>query len=126
MSRLTRAVAVLAVAVMFVSIGATPSAADEKMSIESIMEKGHKGKESPVQTIAAGKADEKLIKQFLTYYEFMGTQKPPLGDEAAWKKKTGAVVEALKALEAKKPGAADAFKAATNCKACHSEHKPKK
>lgn len=126
MSRLMRAIAVVAVAVLFVSVGATPIAADEKLTIETIMEKGHKGKEAPVQTISAGKADEKLIKQFLTYYEFMATQKPPLGDEAAWKKKTGAVVEALKGLEAKKPGAADAFKAAVNCKACHTDHKPKK
>lgn len=126
MSRLMRAFAVLALAVAFVSFGANPISADEKMTIESIMEKGHKGKEAPVQTISAGKADEKLIKQFLTYYEFMGTQKPPLGDEAAWKKKTGAVVAALKDLEGHKAGAVDAFKAAINCKACHTDHKPKK
>lgn len=126
MSRLMRAFSVVALAVMFVSFGANPISADEKMTIESIMEKSHKGKEAPVQAISAGKADEKLIKQFLTYYEFMSTQKPPVGDEAAWKKKTGAVIEALKALEGHKPGAAEAFKTAVNCKACHTDHKPKK
>ena len=54
MSRLMRAIAVVAVAVLFVSVGATPIAADEKLTIETIMEKGHKGKEAPVQTISAG------------------------------------------------------------------------
>ena len=98
----------------------------EMKAIEEIMKTGHKGKEAPIQTIIAGKADEALIKKFLTYYEFMGTQKPPQGDAAAWKKKTAAVVDALKGLEAKKAGALDAFKEATNCKACHTDFKPKK
>lgn len=100
--------------------------ADEKMSMKSIMKDGHKGEEAPIQTILAGKADEKLLKQFLAYYEFMSTQKPPQGDEASWKKKTAALVEATQGLIAKKDGSLGALKSAVNCKACHTDHKPKK
>ena len=126
MKRFMRAAAIPAIALALIVYGAGSSLADEKLSIEQIMKDGHKGKEAPVQTIAAGKADEALIKKFLTYYEFMNSQKPPQGDEAAWKKKTAAVIDALKGIQEKKPGAVDAFKEATNCKACHTDFKPKK
>ena len=100
--------------------------ADDKLSISDIMDKHHKGKEAPVQTILAGKADEALLKQFVAYYEFMGTQKPPVGDEAKWKEKNAKAVAALKEAIEKKATAAESVKAALNCKACHTDHKPKK
>ncbi|HYG78416.1 MAG TPA: hypothetical protein VEK08_25670 [Planctomycetota bacterium] len=124
MNRVVAAVAVIAV-LSFAASEAYRVSADEKLSLESIMEK-HKGKEAPVQTIIAGKADEKLLKEYLAYYEFMATQKPPVGDTAAFKKKCDTLVEATKGLIAKKPEALEAFKNAINCKACHTDHKPKK
>lgn len=99
--------------------------ADDKV-IHDFMEKTHKGKDSPVQQVVAGKADEKLLKEFLAGYQAMAAAKPPKGDEAAWKKKCEALVAATQGLIDKKPDAAAAFKAAVDCKACHSEHKPQK
>ena len=120
----------LAIAAVVLGLAAvmtiTVSADDKKMTIKEIMEKAHKGKESPVQTVIAGKADEKMLKEFLTYYKAMGDQKPPKGDEAAWKKKTAALVDATQALIDKKPGAQESFKLAVDCKACHTDHKPAK
>jgi len=102
------------------------SADDKKMTIKEVMEKAHKGKESPVQTVIAGKADEKMLKEFLGYYKAMGDEKPPKGTEADWKKRTAALVDATQALIDKKPNAQAAFKTAVDCKACHTAHKPAK
>ena len=118
----------VAVAVLLVSIVAGEKlrvSADEKMSLKTIM-KDHKGEEAPVQTIVNGKADEVLLKKFLAYYEFMATQKPEVGDTASWNTKTAALVSATKGLIEKKDGSLEAFKSAVNCKACHTDHKPKK
>ena len=100
--------------------------ADEKLTIKQIMEKSHKGKEAPIQVVLAGKADEKLLKEFLSWFESMAAQKPELGDEASWKTKTAALVEATKGLIEKKPNALETMTTASDCKACHSIHKPKK
>lgn len=126
MRNAAKLVAVLCVTAVVMHFKAVPVSADEKQSIEHIMETTHKGKEAPITVIGAGKADEKLIKKFLADYEFMATQKAPVGDDAAFKKKVAAVIAALKGIEAKKPGAVEEFKAAANCKACHTDHKPKK
>lgn len=85
----------------------------------------HKGKDSMVSKITGGKGTDEEHKKLLAAYEFMATQKPPMGDEASWKAKTAALVAAAKDLVEKKAGAADALKKASDCKACHSVHKPK-
>jgi hypothetical protein len=123
-----RALSVLAVVVgvmVIVSLAARVGAED-KLSIKSIMNDGHKGKEAPITTVLTGKADEKTLKQFLEYYEFMATQKPPAGDEESWKKKTTALVAAMKAVIDKKDNALEDLKGAADCKACHMAHKPPK
>jgi hypothetical protein len=100
--------------------------ADEKLTIKKIMLEGHKGEQAPIQTVLSGKADEALLKKFLTYYEFMAAQKPEHGDAASWTAKTTALVDATKGVIAKKDGSVEALKSAINCKACHTIHKPKK
>ena len=127
MSRSSLVVALLAVAALL-AVPAIHSFADDnaKEVIEGAMNKFHKGKEAPIQAIIAGKADEAALKAFLEAYEGMAKVKPPQGDEASWKAKTSAVIDATNGLIAKKPDAAAAFKTATDCKACHSVHKPKK
>lgn len=120
---------VVAFAAMMIAVSAALTvhvSADEKMTIKEVMEKAHKGKESPVQTVIQGKADEALLKQFIAYYTAMGAQKPPKGDESAWKKKCDALVQATQGLIDKKPNADVAFKAAVDCKGCHTDFKPAK
>lgn len=97
--------------------------AGEKLTIEEIMEKTHKGKESMVARVGSAKPDPKEVTTLLGYYQQMAADKPGKGDEASWKKKTGAVIEALEGIKAGKPKSAEAFKTAINCKACHSVHK---
>jgi hypothetical protein len=116
-------VAVIALAVFCCALQVS---AEGKRSIKSIMETTHKGKTASVQTIIHGEADEKLLKEFLEYYKFMATQKPSVGDEESWKKKTAALVDATQALIDKKDKALEDFKAAVECKACHDVHTRKK
>lgn len=85
----------------------------------------HKGKESFLANVLAGKGSDDDLKKLVGAYEVMATQKPPTGDEASWKTLTGALLGAAKDAQAKKEGALDKLKAASNCKACHEPHKPK-
>ncbi len=112
---------VLSLAVL---MGAAPQ--DKPKSIKDVMTATHKGKDSVVAKASEGKGSEEDHKKLLEVYEFLATQKPPQGDEASWKAKTAALVAASKDLIEKKAGAADELKKASDCKACHSLHKPKK
>ena len=85
----------------------------------------HKGKESFLANILAGKGSDDDLKKLVTAYECLAAQKPPMGDEGNWKTLTAAALAAAKDAQAKKEGALDKLKAATNCKACHEAHKPK-
>ncbi|HEX7896529.1 MAG TPA: hypothetical protein VF950_02125 [Planctomycetota bacterium] len=94
-------------------------------SIKDVMA-AHKGKESMLNKITSGKGTDEDHKKLLELYEFMATQKPPQGDEKSWKDKSAALVAVAKDVVAKKEGALDALKKASDCKACHEVHKPKK
>ncbi len=80
--------------------------------IEEVMKKGFKAKLH--EDLAANR--EVLAK----YAAWMAAYKPPKGDVQSWKKKTGAVVAAIKANDQ------EALKMASNCKACHNVHKKTK
>ena len=98
--------------------------AAQAKSIKDVMAV-HKGKDSMLNKITSGKGTDEDHKKLLELYEFMATQKPPMGDEAGWKTKADALVTVAKDVVAKKEGALDALKKASDCKACHSVHKPK-
>jgi hypothetical protein len=86
----------------------------------------HKGKDSFLNNILAGKGSDDDLKKLVSAYDVMAAQKPPMGDEASWKTLTAALSAAAKDAAAKKEGALEKLKAASNCKACHDLHKPKK
>jgi YHS domain-containing protein len=86
----------------------------------------HKGKDSFLSMILAGKGSDEDLKKLVSAYDVLAAQKPPTGDEASWKNLTAALSAAAKDAAAKKEGALDKLKAASNCKACHELHKPKK
>jgi cytochrome c556 len=93
-------------------------------SVEQVMESGFKGKESLCAKVSKGEgsaADHQTMVD-LTYQLTLNT--PAKGDLASWTQKTTALHAAAKALAAQQPGALDAWKTASNCKACHSVHKP--
>lgn len=91
-------------------------AADEKpkVSIKDAM-KLHKDKlHEKFQNGTASKEETDKLREA---YEAMGKQKPPKGDEKAWKEKCDALVKAVK------DGDKDGFKKAVNCGGCHGAHK---
>lgn len=94
-------------------------------SIKDVMA-AHKGKDSMVNKIISGKGSDEDHKKLLELYEALAAAKPPQGDEASWKMKTEALVAVAKDVVAKKAGATDALKKASDCKSCHDVHKPKK
>jgi len=85
----------------------------------------HKGKESFLANVLAGKGSDDDLKKLVGAYEVLAAQKPPTGDEGSWKNLTAALLAAAKDAQAKKEGAIEKLKAASNCKACHEPHKPK-
>jgi len=111
--------AVLAFGVL---VGAAPQ---DPKEIKDVMNGVHKGgKDSVLTKIVDGKGTDDDIKKLVAMYDFLATQKAPMGDEKSWKDKTTALVAAAKEVSEKKP--VDNLKKASNCKACHDIHRPKK
>jgi hypothetical protein len=114
--KLSLAVALLA--------GATVVSADDHHAFEDIMKKGFKGKTSLVGKVKGGSASAAEIKELQGMFAKLAKMEPPKGDAKSWKAKTAALIHAGE-LVAKHDGKAKAaFDKATNCKACHSVHKP--
>ena len=103
---------------------AAPAAAGGFADIKAVMAL-HKGKESFLANILAGKGSDDDLKKLVAAYEAMAAMKAPKGEEAGWKTLNTALLGAAKDAQAKKEGALDKLKAASNCKACHDAHKPK-
>lgn len=123
----SRIIAVVAAVAALAAAGCSSySSPKASKSIEQVMDEGFKGKESLNARVAKGQgtdADHKLLAELVLQ---LTLNKPPQGDLASWVEKTTALNNAAIALAAGKPGALDAYKAAVNCKACHSVHKPEK
>jgi hypothetical protein len=100
-------------------------AAAQAKSIKDVMNACNKGKDALCGKAVKGMTTDEENKKLLENYTLLGTFKPPMGDEKSWKDKTDALIAAAKDLVDKKAGAADKFKAAIDCKACHSVHKGK-
>jgi surface antigen len=107
------AVAVFALVLM---LDSSSQGGDKKeVTIKLVMQKAMKG--GLCTKVATGKASDDEKKQLVMLFEGMAMIKCPKGDEADWKAKTKALVDAAKADD----GAA--LKKAANCMACHKEHK---
>ena len=117
-------------AVVLAGTAATPPllAADAKpkYSIKDVMKTLHKGDENLGKKVARGQGTAEDFAKLLDYYSAMPVNKPPKGDQSSWNSKTAALVKAANSLKAGDPGAVEAYKAATNCKACHTAHRPEK
>ena len=99
---------------------------DEEI-IKDVMKKYHKapqGQDHVAKKAAMGKASPEEIKQLVDAYTKMAKAKPSKGDNASWNEKSGKLLAATKALEKGDANGVNMFKEASNCKACHSAHKP--
>ena len=99
-------------------------AKEPKYTIKEVMQAIHKGQDNIGKRAAQGAASKDEIARIAEYYESLPQNEPPRGELASWKEKTGKLLSAAGALKAGTPGAVEMYKAATNCKACHNEHKP--
>jgi hypothetical protein len=107
-----------------IATGCATYSSKPKMTSEEVMEKGFKGDNSLFKKISQGNGTQDDFKQLVELSRELAKNTPPKGDAASWSEKTKALVVAAEALAQGKPGALDAVKAAANCKACHSVHKP--
>lgn len=89
----------------------------------SFAHKAPKGEKKLNEKIAEGTAPEADIQKALDLYKAMADSKPPKGDAAAFKEKTVKLIAATEEVIAKKPDGVEHYKAAVDCKACHSEHR---
>jgi hypothetical protein len=95
--------------------------------IETIMDEGHKGKDSLRNKVVQGAGTAEDAKALLALYEDLAKNKAPKGSAADWKKRTATILVAARKV-AEKPddkAALSALGKATSCMACHKEHKPK-
>ena len=107
------------------SLGVLLGAAFQDKSVKDVMNAANKGKDSLWAKVTGGKGTDDDAKKLADLYDALTKAKPPQGDEKSWTTKTSALAAAAKDLADKKPGALAQLKAAGDCKACHSVHKPK-
>ncbi|MDF1812860.1 MAG: hypothetical protein P1V20_11620 [Verrucomicrobiales bacterium] len=102
--------------------------ADENHEIiEKVMKEGLKGKTSPLAKTLDGSASGDEIKKLSELIATLKGTKAPVGDQAAYDEKVEALVAAADKVAggAKDDAPLKTLKEASNCKACHKEHKPK-
>jgi len=99
---------------------ATPAAGSDV--IKTVMKQYHKGDDALCKKVGTTATDAELAT-LLKAYQDMCAATPPKGDKAAWVTKCQALIGAVKKVQAKDPAGAAAYKAAVNCKACHTDHK---
>ena len=107
--------------------GRVLAAKSDKAVIETAMKKYHKapkGTDPVCKRAQDGKATKEELHGLVECYKAMAAVKPPKGDDASWKDKTGKLLAAAQALQSGAPDGAAKYKEAVNCKACHSAHKP--
>ncbi|WP_395736792.1 c-type cytochrome domain-containing protein [Prosthecobacter sp.] len=100
---------------------ATPAPAGSDV-IKNVMKQYHKGDDALCKKVGTTASDADLAA-LLKGYQDMCAATPPKGDKAAWVAKCQALIGAVKKVQAKDPAGAAAYKAAVNCKACHTDHK---
>jgi hypothetical protein len=91
--------------------------------IKTAMKQYHKPEDALCKKVSGGTASDAELATMLKAYQDMCAATPPKGDKAAWVKKNQTLIAAVKKIQAKDATGVAAYKAAVNCKACHSEHK---
>ena len=86
------------------------------------MQDGHKSK--LLDKVTGGKASDEEKKKLVELYKAMAAEEAPKGDQADWKKKVGDLLSAAEGVASGDKAAVAKLKAASDCKACHSLHKP--
>ena len=93
-----------------------------KHTTKDVMKKAMKG--GLLKKVAGGEATDEEKKELLDLFISMLENKPPKGEMESWHNLAGASALAAAKMVVGREGAAAELKAATDCKACHSQHKP--
>jgi hypothetical protein len=91
--------------------------------IKTAMKTHFKPDDALCKKVAAGTASDADLATMLKICQDICAATPPKGDKAAWVAKCQALVGAVKKIQAKDATGVAAFKTASNCKACHTDHK---
>ena len=89
------------------------------------MNEGFKGKTSIAAQMSDNFATEAQKMRMVYLTQQLALNQPPQGSQDSWVEKTTALNQAAVLEESGAPGALEAWKSASDCKACHSVHKPK-
>jgi len=103
---------------------AAESSDDKIKEVMKTCHKAPKGEDPICKRAVDGRATPDELKKLVAGYKTLTTVKPPRGDEASWKEKTGKLLAAAEAMEKGEAGAAAKYKAVLDCKGCHTVHKP--
>lgn len=126
MTNTTKKLMALMAVTLLASAAWVQAAKGDKNVIETAMKKYHKapkGTDPVCKKAQDGKATKEELHGLVECYKAMANAKPSKGDLASWKEKCAKLITTSEALEQGKPGAAAEYKAAVNCKACHSAHR---
>lgn len=91
--------------------------------IKTAMKTYHKPDDALCKKLSGGTANDGELATMLKVYQDMCAATPPKGDKTAWVTKCQALIGAVKKIQAKDATGIAAYKAAVNCKACHTDHK---
>ncbi len=115
-------------AVACVGIASFAIADDDKNYeiIAKVMKEGLKGKTSPLAKTINGEASDEEIKDLFELVKTMEDTKAPKGEQDAYDEKVNQLIADLEKIAGGDKGdeAIAALKKSSNCKACHSDHKP--
>lgn len=114
-------VCLAAIGVLSMPAGAADDDAP-KFKTKEIMKAAFKG--PLLKKVASGKASADETKKLHEMLVALSKNKPPKGEQESWDKLTAALVKAGKAAVDGDAEAAGMLKKGSNCKACHSNHKP--
>lgn len=98
------------------------AASEAKHSIKDVMQNAHKA--GLLKKVLDGKATQEEKMALLDHYVSLTESKPPQGSVEGWQQKTDAVVVAAAKVAVGRDDGTELLKQATNCAACHKEHKP--
>ncbi len=108
---------------------ADKDAEEPKYSVRDVMRQAHRKPDKNTPTLAdkviTGKADKDEQAKLLELYVALTANKPAKGDADAWKERSAAITEAIKAVQSSKENAGVDLQKAMNCRACHMAHRGK-
>ncbi|GIW80390.1 MAG: hypothetical protein KatS3mg105_2197 [Gemmatales bacterium] len=119
----TRVLLAVALAVAFVGTSSYQAAQESKpkYTIKEVMKIAMKG--GLCKKVAGGSASKEEKEQLVALFTALTQNKPPKGDEKAWKKRTEALLKAAKAALEGDAKAGKALQKNANCGSCHKMFK---